>query len=158
MEQGHLDEAEIRLRAVLATFADSLIGALISEVLRKRSTRRALAHAAEREGLRFHHFQRVKVRLANGNAISVDSPWFRRAGKCGRRKAGPKKKGSSRKGCHLGLEFLGFEGKISPVLADEGLRLAATMPSLNLAAEHLAQEGRPVTPVSYTHLTLPTKA
>ena len=32
----------------------------------------------------------------------------------------------------------------SPVLADEGLRLAVTMPSLNVAAKHLAQEGRPI--------------
>lgn len=144
LANGDLFEAEIRLRRVLTAFGDALMALLISRALCSRHVRKRLGCAAGREGLRFHHVQRVKVRLANGTSVSVDSPWYRKVQGGGRRKPGPKSKKSSRKGKHLGLEYLGFEEKISPVLADEGLRLAATMPSLQVAAKHLAQESRPL--------------
>lgn len=144
IDAGDQEAAEALFHRECAQRADAVIGGCISDSLNAPAVRRKLAQVAEREGLRFHHVQSVSIRLSGGTQVSVDSPWFKRKGKPGKRKRGPKASDSSRKGCHLGLERLGIVDKNSPVLVDRGVRLAAAMPSFSTAASFLKAEGTPV--------------
>lgn len=144
IDGGDLEAAERMLHDECAKSMDRIVGACVTKSLAAPSTRKKLAATAKSEGLVFHHVQPVAIRLSGGSEVVVNSPWFRRSGKAGKRKRGPKSRESSRKGCHLGLERLGVEGKCSPALLDCGVRLAATMPSFETASAHLEAEGTPL--------------
>jgi len=91
--------------------------------------------------LKYHGTSDVTVKMPFGTEQQVKSQWYKRTGKRGRRKPGPKAADSGRKGCHVFLDLLGFEGKVSQPLLSKALKMAILCPSAAIASNLLKDEG-----------------
>lgn len=141
---GDLETAERQVQAATSLFGDQFVGLMATAAFKLPEVKLILSAVAAKMGMHMHHNQTISVRLAQGNEVTINSPWFEKAGSKGKRKNGPKSKDSTRKGAHLGLDFVGVTHKISPVLADQGLRLSLLMPSFALASDYLGSIDRPL--------------
>ena len=125
------------LKERLDRLAAELTQTAIEELLAEREMLAKLRQIGGKLALRFKEYRTVRVRLANGQSIEVQVPYFVRA----QSKRGRKKRGPNGSGCYLGLEVLGFIEKYSPALIGEVVKLAVLSPSLDVAQEMLVGQG-----------------
>lgn len=144
--RAHIRNADFAAAAstidpVLRQVADHSLGRCLNTVFGEADFRANLRGLAPEKGLCFHSRLPVQVQMPNGTHVPIISPWFERNAKGGRRKVGPKTKDSPRKGTHLGLDVLGFFGKVCPTLGFRAIVLGILCPSLAIASSLLADEG-----------------
>ena len=89
----------------------------------------------------YHQISEVTVQMPFGTHQKVKSPWFKKKAVNTRTKKGPKSRNSPRKGSHLFIELLGFEGMVSHSLASKALKWASLCPSSEIASNLLKDEG-----------------
>jgi len=140
MQADFLSAAAL-LQAAVDGVVDHVLGHCLNQVLANEAFRRQLRLAAVDAGLSFHSNQTINVQMPNGHHLPINSPWFNNPTKGGRRKVGPKRADSSRKGAHLGLDVMGFFGKVCPSLALRGMVMGILCPSLAIACSLLADDG-----------------
>ena len=110
--------------------------------LNGKTWRKKLRRIARRAGYKIHDYHRHKLQMPNGTHINIISPWFVMAKQTGgRRKCGPKKPDSPRRGRHLALEIFGFFNDLCPTLAFNAFSLSVLYPSMAFASTLLKQEG-----------------
>jgi hypothetical protein len=126
---------------VLRQIADESLGHCLNSVFSEPDFRAAVRDLAPEHGLNFHSNQCIQVQMPNGTQVPITSPWYEKSAIGGRRKVGPKAKNSSRKGAHLGLDVLGFFGKVCPTLGFRAMALGILCPSLAIASSLLKDEG-----------------
>jgi hypothetical protein len=143
--QAHIRNADFAAAAntidpVLRQVADESLGHCLNTVFGEPDFRAALRDLAPEHGLNFHGNLPIHVQMPNGRHVPISSPWFEKSARSGRRKVGPKAKGSSRKGAHLGLDVLGFFGKVCPTLGFRAIVFGILCPSLAIASSLLKDE------------------
>jgi hypothetical protein len=89
------------------------------------------------KGMRFKEYRSVTLALANGESISVPTPYFVKA----QPKRGRKKRGPNGRGAYLGLDLLGFIGRGSPALVSDVVQMAVLCPSFEVAHTVLNERG-----------------
>ncbi len=89
------------------------------------------------KGYKYRRMLEKEVYLPGGIRCRIKSPYFLKKG----RKKGKKKKGPNGRGCHLGLEVLGFIQNVSPSLGMKAIAYALVCPSFDFASKLLEQEG-----------------
>ena len=76
----------------------------------------------------YHGSRKVSVQMPFGTHQEIKSHWLKKKPSTGRRKRGPKTKDSKRKGSHIFLNLLGFEGLVSQPLYSKALKMSALCP------------------------------
>jgi hypothetical protein len=138
---ANFDQAAALMQSLTGSIADKAVAYCLDQVLANPQFRERLRLSACEQGFSFHSNQRIHVQMPNGHHELVNSPWFENADQTGRRKVGPKVAGSSRKGRHLGLDVMGFFGKVCPTLASKAMVMGTLCPSIAIASSLLADEG-----------------
>ncbi len=114
------------------------IGVLVKSILETLFSKfdfiKKLKIVGGKKSMRFRGFKNIKIRLMNGQMISVDSPYFTRSDS----KMGRKKKGPNGRGCHLGLRLFGFIDKYSLNFVDFIAQMGILCPSAEIASECLS--------------------
>lgn len=121
------------LRGLTQEVISLVVAPILNQVLSDEALLPRLRQAAGSIGYKYKEHRPVKVRVLEGVEVSVQSPYFTKKGK----KRGKKKKGPNARGCHLLLDVLGFIGKMSPTLSEEGVQLALLCPSFEVAKKML---------------------
>lgn len=135
------DHAAALMQSLTGSIADKAVAHCLDRVLADPQFRERLRLSASEQGFSFHSNQRIRVQMANGHHEYINSPWFENADQTGRRKVGPKVAESSRKGRHLGLDVMGFFGKVCPTLASKAMVMGVLCPSVAIASSLLADDG-----------------
>lgn len=87
-------------------------------------------------GLRFNGYRPSSIRLLTGTSLKIRSPYFSKA--ISKRRPGPKSpKRQNGTGRHFGLDFLGFIGRCSTMLASSVVQAALLCPSFEIARQTL---------------------
>lgn len=122
------------LRGLTQEVIALVVAPVLNRVLCDEALLSRLRQAAGTIGYRYKEHRPVKVRVLEGVEVLVQSPYFTKK----ERKRGKKKKGPNGRGCHLLLDVLGFIGKVSPTLSEEGVQWALLCPSFEVARQMLA--------------------
>lgn len=122
------------LRGLTQEVIALVVAPVLNRVLCDEALLGRLRQAAGVIGYRYKEHRPLKVRVLEGVEVLVQSPYFTKK----ERKRGKKKKGPNGRGCHLLLDVLGFIGKVSPTLSEEGVQLALLCPSFEVARQMLA--------------------
>ena len=139
LEEG-LDFAslEVAVREALKPLEVSLLKPLLQKVLDSKELLSQMKKLGGSLGMRFKGHRQIEVRLSNGEAIPVSSPYFSKA----KAKVSQGKRMQRReRGSHLGLSGLGFIGRCSAVLVSEVVQTAVLCPSFEVARTVLKRRG-----------------
>ena len=143
LRTGNFIDSVVPMIRLFMAVTDCLIGFCMDFVAHHGKTwRKKLRRIARKAGYKIHDYRRHKLQMPNGTHVDIISPWYviaKRAG--GRRKCGPKKPGSPRRGRHLALEIFGFFNDLCPTLAFKALSLSVLCPSMAIASALLKEEG-----------------
>ena len=143
LRTGNFIDSVVPMIRLFMAVTDCLIGFCMDFVAHHGKTwRKKLRRIARQAGYKIHDYRRHKLQMPNGNHVNIISPWYviaKRTG--GRRKCGPKKPGSPRRGRHLALEIFGFFNDLCPTLAFKALSLSVLCPSMAIASTLLKEEG-----------------
>jgi hypothetical protein len=120
---------EAELNQKCAQLNAMLQQALVQQLLREERFLRLLNIHAGRCGMRLKEYRSIMLTLNHGQRIAVDSPYFIKPQRQGRRK----KRGLNGSGAHLGLKVLGFMGRVSPGLLSDAVQTALLCPSYEVA-------------------------
>lgn len=111
-----------------------LLKQILEELFSKFDFIKKLKMLGGKKSMRFRGFKNINIRLMNGQVITVSSPYFVRSDS----KRGKKKKGPNGRGCHLGLQLLGFMDKYSLNFVDIIAQMSILCPSAEIASECLS--------------------
>lgn len=117
----------------LTVFAETLVAAVIQPLFDSRDFLNRLKTIAATKAYRFHGYRDVCVRILTGSPIPLRVPYFV--------KGNPDKRRRRNRGCHLGLQWLGFIDRVSLHLASLAGQSALLCPSLKIARQALSQHG-----------------
>jgi hypothetical protein len=101
---------ESELNQECAQLNAALQQAMLQELLREEFFLRRLKTYAGRCGMRLKEYRSMMLTLSNGQRVAVDSPYFIKVKRQGRRQ----KRGANGSGAPIGLKVLGFIGRVSP--------------------------------------------
>ena len=96
-----------------------------------------LKQIGAKRGYKYKGMREITLYTPGGGKCKIKSPYFLKA----KSKRGKKKNGPNGRGCHLGLEVLGFVNKVAPPLAMKGIAFSLLCPSFEFASKLLEQEG-----------------
>lgn len=94
-----------------------------------------------KDNFKYHETREVQVQMPFGTTQTLKTHWFKSTKRAGRRKRGPKPKGSNRKGIHVYLEKFGFVDKVAASLRSKALKYSALCPSNEIASNLLRDDG-----------------
>ena len=107
---------------------------IIEVFFSKDSIIKIIKEIGGKKSMKFKEFRTVSIRVADGQTIKIASPYFIRTdSKCGKKKKGP-----NGRGCHLGLQLLGFFDKYSLNFVDSIVQMSILCPSAKIAQECLS--------------------
>ena len=141
LEEGlDFTEVEKSLSETMDAFSASLLELMLTQLFQDAQFLASLKEMGGRCGMHFERYREITIRLYNGQAIKILSPYFVKARpKKGRKKK--KKKQGPKGGGHLGLAVLGFVGLCSGNLVSEVVKLALLCPSFKVAKAVLSERG-----------------
>jgi len=140
IESFDLDSAVDLLRKFTNEMSDNILASKINEIFGNQQALEKVRPCVD-TGYTYHESREVSVQMPFGTKQKIKSHWFKKNGNCGRRKKGPKAKNSGRKGSHIFLDLLGFEGLVSQPLYNKALKMSALCPSSAIASEILKDDG-----------------
>jgi hypothetical protein len=121
------------LRQWLNRFWEKLLSALLSS----SDFLELLKQIGAQKGYKYKGMRERTIYTPGGGKCNIKSPYFIKA----RSKRGKKKKGPNGRGCHLGLEMLGFLNNVARNIAMKGISFSLVCPSFDFASKLLEQEG-----------------
>ncbi len=134
----HNDFNFIELEKTIISIFNSEIAVLLKSTLGKLFSdldfHRKLKILGGKKSMRFKGYKNINIRLMNGQVITINSPYFVRSDS----KRGRKKRGPNGRGCHLGLQLLGFMDKYSLNFVDVIAQMSILCPSAEIASECLS--------------------
>ncbi len=119
-------------------FSDMFWTTVLTTVLSDKTFLKQLRLLGQCKALRFVSYQTITIILPSGCRFKIVSPFFVKASP---KRRGKKRTGPQSRGCHLGLEVLGFIDKVAPGLAFSAISLAAISPSFEVASVILEGDG-----------------
>jgi hypothetical protein len=129
---------EVAVHEAIKPLEVSLLKPLLHRVLKSQVLLSQLKKLGGYLGMRFKGYRQIEVRLGNGEAIEVSSPYFSKA----KPKSSQGRRAKRReRGSHLGLAGLGFIGRCSTVLVSEVVQTAVLCPSFEVAHTVLKRRG-----------------
>lgn len=128
---------EMDLRKLFKKCGETLLQLILSSVLESRDFLLRLKSYGGRIAYRFKEYRKISITLYDGQKLEVTSPFFLKTSA----KRGRKKRGPNNRGCHLGLEVIGIQEKMSPLFASRVCRQAILCPSFEVASKILAEDG-----------------
>lgn len=131
----------IELEKSLISLLRKQLAILQTEILQQffsnESIMKKIKEIGGKKSMKFKKIIKIKIRLAEGQTIEINSPYFIRTDP----KGGGKKKGPNGRGCHLGLQLLGFLDKYSLNFVDNISQMSILCPSAEIAKECLSLRG-----------------
>ena len=121
------------LKQRLTAFAEAVVAAVIQPLFDSRDFLNHLKTVAAKKAYRFHGYRDVCVTILTGAPISLRVPYFV--------KSHPDRRRRRHRGCHLGLQWLGFIDRVSMHVASLASQSALLCPSLEIARQTLSGHG-----------------
>jgi len=120
----------------ILNLVEAFLVPVIETILCDRNFLSELKVGAGKKGLRFNGYRPTSIRLLTGTSWSIRSPYFSKA--ISKKRPGPKsKKRQNGTGQHFGLDYLGFIGRCSTMLASSVVQAALVCPSFEIARQTL---------------------
>lgn len=124
------------LRSIMNDMCDKYLSIMINGIFGSRKSLDQIRPCIS-DDYSYHGSRKVSVQMPFGTHQEIKSHWLKKKPSTGRRKRGPKTKDSKRKGSHIFLDLLGFEGLVSQPLYSKALKMSALCPSSEIASEIL---------------------
>jgi hypothetical protein len=137
LEGLHLEESYSLLKDFLKEWQGLLWKRLFSQLLSSKVFLDFVKKQGSQRAYRYKGRVDRQIVLPCGERSKVSSPYFVKSDK----KRGKKKKGPNGRGCHLGLELLGFVNAIAPNIVMKSAAFSTLCPSFEFASQLLKQEG-----------------